>query len=79
MFEEASGVTKYKARRKAALNKLDDVHRDLLRVNDLIAEIEKKVNSLERQAKKAEQYKRFTDELSVLERQICSRITARCC
>ena len=67
MFEEASGVTKYKARRKAALNKLDDVHRDLLRVNDLIAEIEKKVNSLERQAKKAEQYKRFTDELSVLE------------
>lgn len=69
MFEEASGVTKYKARRKAALNKLDDVQRDLLRVNDLISEIEKKVNSLERQAKKAEQYKRFTDELSILERQ----------
>lgn len=69
MFEEASGVTKYKARRKVAFNKLDDVQRDLLRVNDLIAEIEKKVNSLERQAKKAEQYKRFTDELSVLEKQ----------
>lgn len=69
MFEEASGVTKYKARRKAALNKLDDVQRDLLRVNDLIAEIEKKVGSLERQAKKAEQYKRFTDELGLLERQ----------
>ncbi len=69
MFEEASGVTKYKARRKAALNKLDDVQRDLLRVNDLIAEIEKKVGSLKRQAKKAEQYKRFTDELAILERQ----------
>ncbi len=69
MFEEASGVTKYKARRKAALGKLDDVQRDLLRVNDLITEIEKKVNSLERQAKRAEQYKRFTDELSLLERQ----------
>ena len=41
----------------------------MLRVNDLIAEIEKKVNSLERQAKKAEQYKRFTDELGLLERQ----------
>ncbi len=69
MFEEASGVTKYKARRRAALNKLSDVQRDLLRVNDLIAEIEKKVNSLERQAKRAEQYKRFVDELGQLERQ----------
>ena len=69
MFEEASGVTKYKARRKSALSKLDDVQRDLLRVNDLVAEIEKKVNSLERQAKKAEQYKKFTDELGILERQ----------
>ncbi|MGC8654542.1 MAG: chromosome segregation protein SMC [Candidatus Kryptoniota bacterium] len=69
MFEEASGVTKYKARRKAALSKLDDVQRDLMRVNDLISEIEKKVNSLERQAKRAEQYKKFTDELSRLERQ----------
>jgi chromosome segregation protein len=69
MFEEASGVTKYKARRRSALGKLDDVQRDLLRVNDLISEIEKKVNSLERQAKRAEQYKRFVDELRSLERQ----------
>lgn len=69
MFEEASGVTKYKSRRKAALGKLDDVQRDLVRVNDLISEIEKKVSSLERQAKRAEQYKRFTDELGMLGRQ----------
>ena len=52
MFEEASGVTKYKARRRAALGKLDDVQRDLLRVNDLISEIEKKVNSLSGRRKK---------------------------
>ncbi len=69
MFEEASGVTKYKVRRRAALNKLSDVQRDVLRVNDLVAEVEKKVSSLERQAKKAEQYKRFVDELGTLERQ----------
>ncbi|MCL4538824.1 MAG: chromosome segregation protein SMC [Bacteroidetes bacterium] len=69
MFEEASGVTKYKSRRKAALGKLDDVQRDLLRVNDLISEVEKKVNSLERQAKRAEQYKRFVEELGALDRQ----------
>ncbi len=69
MFEEASGVTKYKARRRAALGKLDDVQRDLLRVNDLISEIEKKVSSLERQAKRAELYKKYVDELGSLERQ----------
>ncbi len=69
MFEEAAGVTKFKVRRRAALNKLDDVQRDVLRLNDLISEIEKKVNLLERQAKKAEQYKRFVDELGLLERQ----------
>ena len=69
MFEEASGVTKYKVRRRAALNKLSDVQRDVLRVNDLVSEIEKKVSSLERQAKRAEQYKRFVDELGALERQ----------
>ena len=54
MFEEAAGVNKYKLRRRLALKKLDDVKSDLNRVNDIVTEVEKKVNSLERQAKKAE-------------------------
>ena len=51
MFEEAAGVNKYKLRRRLALRKLEDVKADLTRVNDIVSEIEKKVHSLERQAK----------------------------
>ena len=50
LFEEAAGVTRYKARRKEALRKLADVEGDLLRVDDIIAEVRKTVNSLNRQA-----------------------------
>src|SRR5712692_3857919 len=53
LFEEAAGVTKYKYRRKAAYRKLESVQQDLVRVNDIVKEVQKTVNSLERQAKKA--------------------------
>ena len=56
LFEEAAGVTKYKHRRKAAMRKLEDVRLDLSRVNDIVKEVQKTVNSLECQAKRAEQY-----------------------
>jgi chromosome segregation protein len=67
MFEEAAGVNKYKLRRRLALKKLDDVRSDLTRVNDIVAEVEKKVNSLERQAKKADKYNRISTQLRELE------------
>jgi chromosome segregation protein len=67
MFEEAAGVNKYKQRRRLALKKLDEVKADLVRVNDIVAEVEKKVNSLERQAKKADRYNRISNELKELE------------
>jgi len=56
LFEKAAGVSKYKNRKKQALNRLNGVDADLNRVNDLLAEIEKNLNSLERQAKQAERY-----------------------
>ncbi len=56
MFEEAAGVNKYKLRRRLALKKLEDVKKDLTRVNDIVSEVDKKVNSLERQAKKADKH-----------------------
>lgn len=56
MFEEAAGVNKYKLRRRLSLKKLDDVKADLTRVNDIVSEVEKTVRSLERQAKRADQY-----------------------
>ncbi|HLP16416.1 MAG TPA: chromosome segregation protein SMC [Bacteroidota bacterium] len=67
LFEEAAGVTKYKHRRKDAFRKLDSVQADLNRVNDIIKEVQKAVNSLERQANKAEQYNILTKELRTLE------------
>ena len=56
LFEEAAGVNKYKLRRRLSLKKLDDVKADLNRVNDIVSEVEKTVRSLERQAKRADQY-----------------------
>jgi len=63
LFEEAAGVNKYKLRRRLSLKKLDDVKSDLTRVNDIVSEVEKKVRSLERQAKKADKYNQIQSVL----------------
>ena len=73
LFEEAAGVTKYKFRRKAAYRKLESVQQDLTRVNDLVKEVQKTVNSLERQAKKAEQYNDVSNRLKSLEVDLLER------
>lgn len=73
MFEEAAGVNKYKLRRRLALRKLDEVKADLIRVNDIVSEVEKKVNSLERQAKKADKFNKITTELKELEIDLSER------
>jgi len=70
LFEEAAGVTKYKHRRKAAYRKLESVRQDLLRVNDVIAEVKKTAASLERQAKRAEQYTEISQKLHLLELEV---------
>ncbi|MBK7104067.1 MAG: chromosome segregation protein SMC [Ignavibacteriae bacterium] len=67
MFEEAAGVNKYKLRRRLSLNKLDEVKKDLTRVNDIVSEVDKNVKSLERQAKKADRYNQLQTELRELE------------
>jgi len=63
IFEEAAGVTKYKARRKSALNKLISIEDDLDRVGDIIMELQRRVDSLRRQAAKARRYRRFKGEI----------------
>jgi chromosome segregation protein len=73
MFEEAAGVNKYKLRRRLALRKLDEVKNDLTRVNDIVTEVEKKVNSLERQAKRADKYNKLTSSLRELEIDLSER------
>ena len=63
LFEEASGITRYKKRRTDALRKLDHMQADLARVQDLTDEISTRVRSLKRQAGIAERYLRYKTEL----------------
>lgn len=67
LLEEAAGVTKYKHRLKAAIRKLESTQNDLLRVNDIISEIERTVRSLERQVHRVKQYKAIEEQLRTLE------------
>ena len=67
LFEEAAGITKYKNRKKEALKKLENTDTDLVRLNDIIAEIAKNVRSLNRQAARARRYKKVKEELQQLE------------
>lgn len=73
MFEEAAGVNKYKLRRRLSLKKLDDVKSDLVRVNDIIAEVEKNVRSLSRQAKRADKYNQLQSALREKELDLAER------
>ncbi|MFT3842910.1 MAG: chromosome segregation protein SMC [Myxococcaceae bacterium] len=66
-IEEAAGVTKYKSRRKAAERKMEATEQNLLRVNDVASELATRLSSLERQAKKAEKYKKLKAEMREIE------------
>lgn len=70
LFEEAAGVTKYKIRRKEAERKLISVQGDVTRVQDILAEVQKSVRSLSRQADRAKKYREIADELQAIERKI---------
>ncbi|RPI53197.1 MAG: chromosome segregation protein SMC, partial [Acidobacteria bacterium] len=63
LIEEAAGITKYKARRRAAELKLEAARQNLTRLEDIIFELEKQFGSLKRQSAKARRYKRLRDEL----------------
>ena len=67
LFEEASGIGKYKDRRKAAVRRLEHVGRDLTRLEDVIGEVESKVRSLARQKGKAERYKTLRERRLAVE------------
>jgi chromosome segregation protein len=73
LFEEAAGVNKYKLRRRLSLKKLDEVKADLTRVNDIVSEVDKTVRSLERQAKKADQYTQIQSLLKEKEMELSER------
>jgi chromosome segregation protein len=67
LFEEVAGVMKYKARRAEALSKLESTQQNQLRVNDILTEVRRQLNSLDRQARKAERYQKLRGEMKDLD------------
>ena len=67
LIEEAAGITKFKAKKKAAERKMDQTRQNLLRIGDIVTEIDKNLASLKRQAQKAERFKQYRAEIKDLE------------
>lgn len=67
IFEEAAGITKFKAQRREALRKLEATEANLLRLTDVIREVKRQIGSLQRQAAKARRYQALVTDLRVLD------------
>jgi chromosome segregation protein len=63
IIEEAAGITKFKTKKRLAEARLEDAKQNLSRVNDIFDEVTRQMNSLKRQASKAERYARLRDEM----------------
>lgn len=67
VFEEASGITKFKADKKEAIRKLDHTEANLVRLADIVREVRRQIISLQRQAGKAKRYKSLQEQLRCLD------------
>ena len=67
LFEEAAGINKYKHRKKEALRKLDQTRLNLLRVSDIISELDAQIEPLSEQSVKAREYQVFNTERTELQ------------
>jgi len=67
LIEEAAGVTKFKSRKHLALKKIEATRLNLGRLNDVLGEIRRQLASLQRQARKAEKFREYRDELREIE------------
>src|SRR3990170_1176901 len=67
IIEEAAGITRYKRRREAAERKMEATQANLVRVADIVTELGKQLDSLNRQARKAEKYKALKAQIRELE------------
>lgn len=67
LFEEAAGIIKYKNRKRLAVRRLESAEQNLLRLSDIIAEIERQMRSLKRQVNAAIRYREISEELRSVE------------
>ena len=71
-IEEAAGISKYKSRKKAAERKMESTKENMTRLDDILSEISRQLDSLNRQAKKAQRYKTYKEELRELDLTLAS-------
>jgi len=76
LIEEAAGIAKFRERKREALSKMEQTEQNLLRIQDVIGEIRRQIQSLERQVRKAERFKNLRKEIRHIEIAIASR---ECC
>ena len=67
IFEEAAGITKFKTQKREALRKLDETEANLARISDVIAEVKRQIQALERAVRRAKAYQEQFEELKTME------------
>ena len=67
LIEEAAGITKFKARKKESQRKLQSTEQNLLRLQDIIGELKRQIDSLQRQAQRAERYRNLKTQIEELD------------
>ncbi len=70
IFEEAAGISRFKARKIEALRRLERVEQNVLRLSDIVDEVESRLRSVKLQANKARRYKEYVDRLQELRTQV---------
>ena len=76
VFEEATGIAKYRERRKESIKNIENTNQNLMRVNDIISEIEERIFDLEKRAEKAQKYIKLFDEKKKIEFKLFKEIMA---
>jgi len=73
LIEEVAGVMKYKVRKHEATNKMELAKTNLQRISDIVAEVKRQINTIDRHARKAERYKKLFDEIKDIDIRIAKR------